>query len=230
MKIRKVLLLVIPLLLFAVGITTSAVVATRGEIQDDRKIVIALDAGHGGDDPGKIGINGALEKDINLSICYYLKEFLELNDIEVVLTRTDEKGLYEASDQNKKTADLNRRLKILEDEDVTFAVSIHQNSFEQESSKGAQVFYYTGSEDGRQMAEMIQQQIITGIQPDNHRVIKPNDTYYLLKNSCCPLVIVECGFLSNQSEAELLCEEDYQEKMAWAIHMGIMQYINSEMK
>ncbi|HHV09399.1 MAG TPA: N-acetylmuramoyl-L-alanine amidase [Clostridiales bacterium] len=192
-----------------------------------RKITVVLDAGHGNFDPGKIGINKAVEKDINLSITYKLKALLEDNGINVVMTRTDDNCLCKKSDTDKKRADMKRRVSIINSSGALIAVSIHQNSFTQESSRGAQVFYYQNSEKGQILAEMIQDSIKGYIKDGNHRLAKANSSYYLLRYSNCPLVIVECGFLSNRAEAELLCTDAYQDKMAWAIHLGIIEYINS---
>lgn len=192
----------------------------------ESKPVIVIDAGHGGFDPGKIGINGADEKDINLSIALKLRTFLEANDYEVIMTRTEDVGLYGENDTNKKRTDMRNRIEIINADSVILAVSIHQNSFTDSSSKGAQVFYHEKSLEGKELAELIQQQIKDTTQDGNHRVAKSNNSYYMLKKSRCPLVIVECGFLSNQKEAELLCTEEYQEKMAWAVHLGIMRYLN----
>jgi N-acetylmuramoyl-L-alanine amidase len=192
------------------------------------KTVIVLDAGHGGFDPGKIGINGAHESEINLSIVKKLKVLLEQNGFEVILTRKDDKGLYEEGDSNKKRTDMKKRVDIINGSGVNLAVSIHQNSFEQASSKGAQVFYHEKSLEGKELAEIIQKQIKDTIGDKNHRVPKSNENYYMLKKSICPLVIVECGFLSNPEEAQLLCTDAYQEKMAWAIHLGIIQYLNKQ--
>ncbi len=191
------------------------------------KITIVLDAGHGNFDPGKIGINKAVEKDINLSITYKLKALLEDNGINVVMTRTDDNCLCKKSDTDKKRADMKRRVSIINSSGALVAISIHQNSFTQESSRGAQVFYYQNSEKGQTLAEMIQDSIKGYIKDGNHRLAKANNSYYLLRYSSCPLVIVECGFLSNRAEAELLCTDAYQDKMAWAIHLGIIEYINS---
>lgn len=190
--------------------------------------VVVIDAGHGGFDPGKVGINNALEKDINLAIALELKELLELNDITVIMTRDTDAGLYEETDSNKKAADMKKRMGIINQSNVTLAVSVHQNSFTQESSHGAQVFYYSPSEKGKQFASLMQEQIKKSIADDNHRVEKANDSYYLLKKSNCPLIIVECGFLSNHKEAERLISTEYQRKMAWAIHLGILNYLNAQ--
>lgn len=190
------------------------------------RITVVIDAGHGGFDPGKIGINRALEKDINLSIAYKLKNLLEKNDIRVIMTRKNDNGLYVKADPNWKRNDMRNRVKIINRSGADFAISIHQNSFVQESSKGAQVFYYSSSEEGRVLAETLQEGIKSAIHDGNHRLAKANSNYYLLKQSKCPLAIVECGFLSNRAEAELLCDKEYQDKMAWAIHLSVMEYIN----
>jgi N-acetylmuramoyl-L-alanine amidase len=192
------------------------------------EICIVIDPGHGGRDPGKVGINGALEKDINLAIALRLKDLLEQNDIHVIMTRTEDVGLYSESDSNKKRVDLNNRIKIINSSNAAFAISIHQNSFSQESVKGAQVFYHTQSEEGNILAVTLQEQLKETIKDGNHRKAKSNTSYYMLKHTTCPLVIVECGYLSNRAEAALLVEEEYQEKMAWAIHLGIMKHLNKE--
>lgn len=183
--------------------------------------------GHGGRDPGKVGVNNALEKDINLSVSMKLKSLLEQNDIKVIMTREDDTGLYSQEDSYKKRADLDNRVKLIESSNADLAISIHQNSFPEEYVKGAQVFYYSQSEEGKQLAETIQAQIVDTIADGNHRKAKSNTSYYMLKKTQCPLVIVECGYLSNRNESELLLKDEYQEKMAWAIHLAIMQYINS---
>ncbi|MDE7298629.1 MAG: N-acetylmuramoyl-L-alanine amidase [Lachnospiraceae bacterium] len=185
---------------------------------------VVLDAGHGGIDPGKVGVNGANEKEINLKIAGKLKEYLEAVGFSVTMTRTTDEGLYSESDSRKKAADMKARVKIMEDCRPDFAVSIHQNSFTQQSSFGAQVFYFQTSEEGRKMAEQLQATIKQVIADENHRSAKANTSYYLLKKSPCPMVIVECGFLSNPREAELLVTEEYQAKMAWAVCYGLVEY------
>ncbi len=195
---------------------------------EPKSIIVAIDAGHGGFDPGKIGVNKALEKDINLSISFKLKRLLEDNNIKVVMTREDDNGLYKASDRDKKGVDMRNRVSIINSSEAIFAVSIHQNSFAQESSRGAQVFYHQNSEEGKILAEIIQEQVKQTINDGNHRLAKSNTSYYMLRNTRCPLVIVECGFLSNWKEAALLCDDLYQEKIALAIYLGIMDYINLE--
>ena len=190
------------------------------------KYCVVIDAGHGGSDPGKVGINQALEKDVNLQIAQKLKAFLEAEDIRVVRTRETDGGLYDETASNKKVQDMKRRIAVIEEADPVLVVSIHQNSYQQEGVKGAQVFYYATSEKSRALAAMIQKEFQI-LQPDNRRQEKGNDSYYLLKKTAKPIVIAECGFLSNSEEAEKLVTPEYQEKVAWRIHMGILRYIST---
>jgi len=194
------------------------------------KFCVVIDAGHGGADPGKVGINGSLEKDINLEIAKKLKKFLEAEDVEVIMTRTDGNGLYDENASNKKVQDMKRRIAIIEEAQPEIVVSVHQNSYHEEYVHGAQVFYYTGSSTGKKLAELIQDCFVAGVDSENKREAKANDSYYLLKKTSRPIVIVECGFLSNRAEEEKLNTEIYQEKAAWAIHMGVMRYLNENEK
>lgn len=201
---------------------------TMSKSTDNNKLTVVIDPGHGGSDPGKVGINDALEKDINLQISLKVKKFLEANNIKVVMTRETDEGLYRKNDSNKKASDIKKRVEIMEKPGTLLAVSIHQNSYGTENVSGAQVFYYTTSEEGKKAAEIMQQQLIDGIDPENHRQSKANNTYYVLKKSTTPAIIVECGFLSNYEEASLLVSDIYQERMAWEIHIGILKYLNSQ--
>lgn len=188
---------------------------------------IVIDAGHGADDGGKVGINGAVEKDINLVIALRVKELLTAQGVDVVMTRENDTGLYPKTGDNRKIRDMQKRVELINKERPALTVSIHQNSYTDENVSGAQTFYMTGSEDGKRAAEILQEQMITTLTPDKERVAKENGSYYLLKHVDGPIVIAECGFLSNAKEAELLCDENYQEKVAWAIHLGILRYLNS---
>lgn len=189
--------------------------------------VVVIDAGHGGKDPGKVGVNSSLEKDINLSVALRLKALLEQNDVLVVLTREEDVDLASEQAVSRKNEDLRARAKLVEETAPVVMVSIHQNSFPDESVDGAQVFYYYGSEEGKRLGTMVQESLKNEIHDGNHRVAKANKDYYLLKKAVCPAVIVECGFLSNPGEAALLVTEEYQEKIAFAIMLGIMEYINT---
>lgn len=186
---------------------------------------IVIDAGHGGIDPGKVGIHGEKEKNINLKVALLLKELLEKDSIKVVLTRDSDDGLYSESSTNKKVEDMRKRCEIITDTMPEFTVSIHQNSYTQEAVKGAQVFFYGQSKEGKELADIIQSSMVEGLDPSNHRLAKANENYYLLKKTPTPTVIVECGFLSNSAEAKLLTTKEYQVKVAKAVHKGIVRYL-----
>ena len=144
------------------------------------------------------------------------------------MTRESDVGLYEERTSNKKVQDMKNRCALINDTRPDCVVSIHQNSYHEEYVHGAQVFYYANSEKSKTLAEQIQQAMALELDKDNARKAKANDSYYLLKKTSTPIVIVECGFLSNYEEAQKLSSELYQEKVAWAIHMAIMQYLNQE--
>ena len=211
----------IGILLFLMGIIygshrlSAAVTASLTQ----ESVIVAVDAGHGGEDPGKVGVNEALEKDINLAIAKELKGFLEEAGITVVMTREEDISMAES-----KTEDLNKRTEIMNGANAILAVSIHQNSFSDEAESGAQVFFHANSEEGDKLAQIIQE-FLKRLDPENRREKKANDSYYLLKNTKIPTVIVECGFLSNWNEAEKLTEESYQKELAQGICEGILQYI-----
>lgn len=128
----------------------------RADPEENGQPVIVLDAGHGGNDPGKVGVDGQLEKEINLSIVRRLKTYLEMNGMTVVLTRENDKGLYQAGDKNKKSADMKRRIEIINQAKPAVMVSIHQNSYHQPEISGAQVFYFGKSEEGKIFAQIMQ--------------------------------------------------------------------------
>lgn len=195
--------------------------ATAQKVDKREKPLVIVDAGHGGRDPGKIGANDALEKDVNLSIAIYLKEYLEKRDVQVLMTREDGERLV-----NSQSGDLKERVKLINENSPDLTVSIHQNSYHEASVHGAQVFYFTHSKEAKAAAEIIQKAIKTA-DTEGTREAKANDTYYLLKKTEVPVVIMECGFLSNYEEAEKLVTEEYQKELAEAIADGIMEYLES---
>lgn len=197
----------------------------NSEEMEMKKNVIVLDPGHGGSDPGMIGIDGLEEKGINLSVSLLLKEKLEERGYTVVLTRETDKGLYDESAQNKKAQDMQRRIALIDETAPVLTVSIHQNSYHDPSVKGPQVFYYETSGEGKELAADLQESLNTLPEVERPREIKGNTTYYLLKRSKGILVIAECGFLTNPQEAELLQKEEYQKKVADALADGIEKYL-----
>lgn len=189
------------------------------------KTIVVIDSGHGGNDPGKIGGNDVKEKDINLEIAKKIKKKLEKAGIEVVMTREDDSTLASSSDTNKKVQDMKARVKLINDTKPAIAVSIHQNSYGDADIHGAQVFYYSHSRDGENYAKLMQKALLA-VDKDNTREAKANDTYYLLKRTEVPTIIVECGFLSNPEEAEKLVTKEYQEEMAVAVVQGIQSCLS----
>lgn len=187
--------------------------------------VIIIDPGHGGKDPGKVGTKGTLEKEINLEIALHLKAILETQNVKVIMTRNKDMDLSTTS-SNRKLSDMKERLTLIQESNANLVISIHQNSYTSPEVYGAQCFYRTDSAQGEQLASIIQKQIIISTNQTKIREIKGNDDYYLLKHSPLPTVIVECGFLSNPEEEKLLLTDEYKRKMAWAIHLGILQYLN----
>ncbi len=219
---RKKVELIILLLLLAGLIAISKNLekyVSSGKVKKAEKTVV-IDPGHGEADPGKIGINDAKEKDINLSIAKKVKTLLEEKGIKVVMTREEDISLAESSDGSKKVQDMKARVELINKTAPDLAVSIHQNSYHDESIHGAQVFYFTHSTEGQRMAAIMQKALLA-VDSENHRQEKADDGYYLLKRTEAPTIIVECGFLSNQEEADKLIDKEYQEKMAEAIVQGI---------
>jgi len=181
---------------------------------------VIIDAGHGGGDPGAVGISGTLEKEINLSIALKLQDFIEQNGGVVLMSRTDDNGLG-----NSKREDMKIRKKLREENSGDIFVSIHLNSFPQESCNGAQTFY-ADNEESKLLAEKIQKNMVKYLDESNSRIAKKLTDVYLLKNVNIPSVIVECGFLSNSKEERLLSDEEYRSKIAFSIYVGIMEYFN----
>lgn len=195
-------------------------------------IVIAIDAGHGGFDggfdPAGNGIFSLKEKDINLSIALKLQQRLEEAGCQVIMTRTTDAGLYEESDTHKKRTDMKNRVDRINQSGAQLAVSIHQNSFSDAASHGAQVFYYSGSGQGERLAHALQTQLLEKLPVENHRKEKADSHYYMLKNVTCPIVIAECGFLSNPEEAAKLNTEEYQALLADVLRDGILEYLKEQ--
>ena len=216
------------LLLFSKSKTGERLAMVFSGRESETDCVIVIDAGHGGSDPGKVGESGVLEKDINLSIAVKLRNRLEQKGFRVVMTRETDAGLYSENADNKKREDMQVRVRMISEAEPDFVVSIHQNSFPDVGCKGAQVFYYKDSEKSKKLAEILQKAFPEVLGDGNTRQAKANSDYYLLRKTTCPIVIAECGFLSNASEEALLRNDVYQEKVAEALCLGILQY-RSEM-
>ncbi|WP_159459725.1 N-acetylmuramoyl-L-alanine amidase [Scatolibacter rhodanostii] len=197
-----------------------------------RNEIIVLDAGHGGEDGGAMGVNGALEKDINFTITQMVKDRLEEQSIQVILTRDSDTLIGDntlPSIAERKRSDTKKRLEIVKEYDNCTFVSIHQNHFTQEKYKGAQIFYSRNRTESALLAESIRSEIVENTQPENSRESKAaSKNIYILYYSQMPSVLVECGFISNYEEANKLIQTEYQEKIAISITDGIINYL--EMK
>ena len=191
---------------------------------------IILDAGHGAPDGGAVSTDGKIiEADLNLNIVLKLQKLLEASNTTVILTRSDENGIYEETADNirkKKVSDMKNRVKISKDSNAEIFISIHMNKLKEAQYKGWQTFYKSDDEKSKNLANSIQNNLNYFIDSNNKRSIKSIDKIYLSKNVELPLVIVECGFLSNTEEANLLNTEAYQDKLAWCIYSGILDYFN----
>ncbi len=195
------------------------------------KKVIVIDAGHGGLDSGCVGINGCYEKDINLAIVKDLRELLTISGYEVVLTREEDVSIHDNGVEGirkQKISDMENRLKIVKSYPDSVFISVHQNQFTESDSHGAQIFYTTNN-DGNFRFAQIMQECFRELQTDNDREIKLIDNgLYLFKTTEQPALLVECGFLSNASDAENLSDSEYQKKTAFIIYKALLTYLESE--
>ena len=187
---------------------------------------VVIDPGHGGIDPGKVGLYGVDEKFINFEISMKLKEVLELSGAKVIMTREDNEGLYVEKVPNPswiKSEDMLQRRKIIQQSNCDIMVSIHINSFPDTNVYGPQTFYHEGDEESEKLGKIIQEELLQVSWKESRRVAKPNSSYFILKNHM-PSLVIECGFLSNVQEEQKLNDKNYQESIAWAIVKGIMRY------
>lgn len=193
--------------------------------------IIAIDPGHGGVDPGKVSKNGIKESDINLKISLKLKRLLEQSGAIVIMTRSKDVGLYTSEAQSlrqMKREDLKARKEMVEVNEAEIFISIHQNSFTQSQYYGAQTFYKKGSISSEKLALILQKDLKNVLDKNNNREPQNTEDIYLLNEINIPSVLIECGFLSNKEEESLLQDDFYQEKIAWSIYIGILNYYSQE--
>lgn len=223
MTVSAFFIIAAPFLYFPEGEIVSA--SSQNIIENN---VILLDAGHGGEDGGAIGVGGIIEKDINLSITLKTAEFLEFLGYDVEFTRKTDKMTCDEglkTQREKKVSDIKNRLEQIENSPCLCSISIHQNIFGG-NALGAQVFYGGNNPESKLLAESIQSGISSMLQPENKRVIKQaGKDIYILYHSEKPSVLVECGFISNNEEAALLTNGEYQNKMAFAIALSSIKYL-----
>lgn len=189
--------------------------------------VIVIDAGHGVPDEGAESSNGISEAKTNLNIALKLQTLLEQSGATVILTRSDENAIYDIDSKTlkeKKMSDLKNRVKIGNESSADIFVSIHLNKIPQQQYDGWQTFYNSESQDGQKLAVAIQNNLNNAIQKENNRIAKSIDNIYIIKHVEIPIAIVECGFLSNPEEEQKLLEDEYQNRLAWGIYNGIIDY------
>ena len=190
---------------------------------------IVLEPGHEGIDAGATE-NNISEKNINLNISKELKYYLEDNGYKVILTRTEDKTTanpQRPKGTSQKKSDLEERVKTSKKGDIF--ISIHLNKFEIEKYRGAQVFY-ADNEESKVLGETLQEALLQLDETNNRKAKNAKTSIYVLKNAKTPAVLVECGFLSNNAEAELLKTHEYQKEIAKALYEGIKNYIEKEAK
>lgn len=188
---------------------------------------IVIDPGHGGIDPGKVGLYGEDEKYINLKIAMKLKKLLKSAGAKVILTRKDNEGLYIDNVSDSiwyKNEDMIKRRRIIRDSKGDVVISIHMNSYPDTTVFGPQAFYYEESSNGEKLAKLVQEELIDVSFKPNKREAKGNSNYIILKGNKIPSLVVECGFLSNLQEEQMLNKDKYQQNIAWAIMKGIVRY------
>ena len=193
------------------------------------EMLIILDAGHGGEDAGATGINGALEKDLNLSVVNILGEMLTEKGFAVVYTRSEDKLLYEEWENIKgirKISDLKNRCKIAKSYPNALFVSIHMNTFGDGKYSGLQVYYSPENKESEMLAGAIQSSVKKELQPNNNRNIKQGDDIYILENIDNTAVLIECGFLSNMEEEAKLRDKSYQQKLICVIGSTVCNFLD----
>ncbi len=205
--------------LLAIFYNTGKNLPVAGVISSDlNDRVIVVDAGHGGFDPGAVGVTGVLEKDIALDVSQKLTSLLEMSGAKVVCTRTGDEALG-----NNKKEDIRKRAEMAVDSGCDIFLSIQANSIPNAKLRGAQVFYHPNSQEGYRLADNVQNEIIRVLKNTKRQALPIKDVF-LLKNLAMPAVVVEVGFLSNAEEEALLKDADYQNRMAWSVYSGIVNY------
>lgn len=232
-KKKKVFIIaaIVILAVFALGVAKEKTFLTKETFLPTEGKTIIIDAGHGSPDGGAVGNTGVLEKDLNLSVAMALQKFFESNGTQVLLTRSDDNGIYDVSGsiKNKKVSDIKNREEFIKSSDAEAFISIHMNKFSDAKYSGPQVFYSGNNENSEFLAKCIQESMIAALNPENKREIKKADSsIYLLKKAQIPAVLVECGFLSNKEEEQRLKDEKYQRQLAWSVYCGIIEYFNEK--
>lgn len=184
---------------------------------------VLIDAGHGARDGGCVGANGTLEKDLNLEYAKTLKQLLEARNVKVVMTRNSDEALYTENAKSKKLSEMKAREEIILNTKPDLVISIHMNSFALKSVKGAKVFFKQSSEPSEQVAKYIHRSINSYLNKDFPA--PTSGDYYILNCSPYTAVLIECGYLSNLEEEELLKTKAYRESLMHSVFCGILVYL-----
>ncbi len=212
----------------AISFRNSTVPAVSTAAMEGKRTIV-IDSGHGGADGGCVGVNGCVEKDINLAIAKDLESLLKLSGFNVVMTRSEDVSIHDEGIEglrNQKVSDMENRLEIIKSYPDSVFISIHQNQYTEPEYFGAQIFYTTNNTGNLKLAQLMQESF-SELQPENDREIKLIDNdLYLFKNTNQPAILAECGFLSNEKDAANLSDSEYQKKVAFTIYKGLMRYYN----
>lgn len=219
-------ILLISLFVFVFQVASSKQTVQTVSLPVSNKVIV-LDAGHGKPDEGAQSSNGTTEAETNLKITLKVQSLLEQSGATVVLTRSDENAIYDLDKttlKQKKISDIHNRVKIGNESSADIFVSIHLNKISQQQYYGWQCFYKQNDEKSTALAKSLQENLNDSIQKENKRVSMKLDNVYIIKHVEIPISIVECGFLSNPEEETQLLSDDYQNRLAWGIYNGIMNY------
>jgi len=224
---KKGLSIIIVIGIMFVFFFTENVNTLAQEKKQYNQYIIYIDPGHGGYDGGASSSNDDYEKDLNLSVALHLRNYLEQVGINVLLTRDSDIDFVTPGKGTKKRRDLDKRIEMINQSDADLFISIHMNALRNPRWNGAQTFYCTKYAENKLLAESIQKGLKEILQ-NTDRKAKPYKTLYLLKMVDKPGALIEAGFLSNPNEANLLGQIAYQDKVAYAIYIGIISYLNLE--
>lgn len=208
--------------------TAAPALAAGGE-----RAVIILDPGHGGGDGGAVGVDGIVEKDLNLAIALTLRDLLTLNGFDVVMTREEDISIHDAGvtgTKKQKTSDLRNRLAMQGQYRNPIFISIHQNKFGDAKQNGTQVFYGPQNPGSALLAGTVQRNVVEMLQPENKRLSKKGEkNLFVIYEAKCPAIMVECGFLSNPAEAKKLMDGSYRSRLAFATLRSVIEYLEGEL-
>lgn len=218
-------IVIIFFLMISPAIFLGVIKNTVEAVENDSEKYIIVDPGHGGIDGGGISSTGVYEKEINLRVSYILREYLENSGYNVILTRYGDYDLASKNSNNRKSEDINNRLKIINKENTLLFISIHCNIYSDKKIRGAQTFYNASNESNKELSNIIQNKFNT-ILKNTNRQSKSIKDKYLVDNAMAIGSLVEIGFLSNEDEFALLNTQSYQSDIAYCIYIGIIEFLS----